>query len=166
MVAATEKESIGSRLARIWSHIDPFVSHVHGHAAALSSSKIFVGIMMLLLNLGSKFVSIELSRSCQEYLKQTYIRFVLLFCISFMGTRDIIVALLLTCGVILLSDFIFHEESPWCVVPHTHRVLHTLPVDAPPDSEVDNAIKILERAKQAAAKQEQHSAFMSHFASH
>lgn len=162
MVAAN-KETLMSRIARFWTHIDPVVAHVHSHTMALSSNKIFIGIAMILLNVGSKVVSIELSSSCQEYLKQTYIRFILLFCISFMGTRDIVVALVLTIGFVLISDVLLNEESPWCVVPHTHRVLHTLPTDAPPANEVDHAIQVLERAKQAKAKEEQHTTFMGHF---
>lgn len=163
MVAAADKETLMTRLARLWTHIDPVVAHVHNHTAALSSNKIFIGVAMILLNVGSKFVSIELSKSCQEYLKQTYIRFILLFCISFMGTRDIVVALMLTIGFVLISDILLNEESPYCVVPETRRVLHTLSTDAPPASEVDHAIQILERAKQAKAREEQHSTFMSHF---
>lgn len=162
-MVAPDKETLMTRIARFWTHIDPVVAHVHTHTQALSSNKIFIGIAMILLNVGSKVVSIELSSSCQEYLKQTYIRFILLFCVSFMGTRDIVVALLLTCGFVLISDVLLNEESPYCVVPETRRVLHTLPTDAPPDSEIDHAIQVLERAKQAKAREEQHTSFMTHF---
>ena len=44
-------------------------SFVHTHIMFLNSSKFFAGIMMILLNIGSKFISVQFSRSTEEYLK-------------------------------------------------------------------------------------------------
>ena len=106
---------------------------------------------MILLNVGSKVVSIQFSKSTEEYFKSSLTRQILIFAMAWMGTRDIYVALVLTAVFVVLSDHLFNEESDYCVVPHNYRVLHKL-VDADgdglvSDSELNNAIMTLEKAK-------------------
>ena len=73
----------------------------------LNNSKYFTGIMMILLNIGSRFVEIKLSDSMEAYVKYNIGKELLIFTIAWMGTRDIIVALTLTAVFIILSEFIF-----------------------------------------------------------
>ena len=42
---------------------------------------------------------------------------------AWMGTRDIYTALILTAVFTVLSDHLFNEESPYCVVPKKYRIL-------------------------------------------
>jgi len=62
----------------------------------LNSSKYFTGVMMILLNIGSRFVEIKLSDSMEAYIKYNVAREVLIFTMAWMGTRNIVVALTLT----------------------------------------------------------------------
>ena len=43
--------------------------YVHNHILFLNNSKFFAGIIMILLNIGSKFISVQFSKSAEEYLK-------------------------------------------------------------------------------------------------
>ena len=45
------------------------INFMHNHIMYLNSSKFFAGIIMILLNVGSKFIAIQFSRSTEEYLK-------------------------------------------------------------------------------------------------
>jgi hypothetical protein len=68
-----------------------------------------------------------------------------------MGTRDIYTALILTAVFTVLSDHLFNEESPYCIVPKKFRVLANI-IDANNDNmvsekEINDAIAILEKAK-------------------
>ena len=63
---------------------------------ALNNSKFFAGLVMIMLNIGSKYVTIELSKNQEQYLKNNIGRQILVFAISWMGSRDILVALALT----------------------------------------------------------------------
>jgi hypothetical protein len=70
---------------------------------------------------------------------------------AWMGTRDIYTALILTAVFTVLSDHLFNEESPYCVVPKKFRVLANI-VDTNNDEkiseqEINNAIYILEKAR-------------------
>jgi uncharacterized membrane protein len=83
----------------------------------LNSSKYFTGIMMILLNIGSRFVEIKLSDSMEAYIKYNIAKELLIFTIAWMGTRDIVVSLVLTAVFIVLSEFLLNNKSKFCVLP-------------------------------------------------
>lgn len=132
---------------------------IHNHVMYLNNSKYFAGVVMILLNVGSKFISIQFSKSTEEYLKYSVSKQILVFSMAWMGTRDIYTALGLTAIFTVLSEYLLNEESSFCVVPHRYRILHTL-VDKNGDGQVDeteisSAIAILERAKRDEQKKKQ-----------
>ena len=137
---------------------------VHNHIMFLNSSKFFAGVMMILLNVGSKFISVQFSRSTEEYLKMNITKQILVFTMAWMGTRDIYTALVLTAVFTILSDHLFNEESPYCIVPKKFRVLTKL-IDTNSDgivsdNEISNAIAILEKAKKNKNKTDQRKSFL------
>jgi hypothetical protein len=83
---------------------------------ALNNSKYFAGIAMLVLNIGTKYISIELSDSQEELLKHTLVRRLGLFTIFWIGTKDILVSLILTTIFIIFVSNIFNENSPYCIL--------------------------------------------------
>jgi hypothetical protein len=127
------------------------ISFAHNHIMFLNDSKFFAGIVMILLNVGSKFIPIQFSKSTEEYLKMNVTKQLLVFSMAWMGTRDIYTSLVLTAVFTVLSDHLFNEESPYCCVPEKYRILSKL-VDENRDGKIDeeeinNAIAILEKAK-------------------
>ena len=69
--------------------------YIHDHIMYLNNSKFFAGVVMILLNVGSKFITIQFSKSTEEYLKMTVTKQLLVFAMAWMGTRDIYTALVL-----------------------------------------------------------------------
>jgi hypothetical protein len=132
---------------------------IHVNIMHLNNSKFFAGVIMILLNIGSKFISVNFSKSTEEYLKYTLSKQILVFSMAWMATRDIYTALVLTAVFVILSEHLFNEDSYFCVVPQSCRVVHKLKAAAHPDNnivteeELSNAIQILEKAKKE--KQEQ-----------
>jgi hypothetical protein len=132
----------------------------------LNSSKFFAGIVMIMLNIGSKFITIQFSKSTEEYLKYSISKQLLVFAMAWMGTRDIYTALALTAIFVVLSDHLFNEESAFCIVPHHYRVLSKLEesADANKDGavsedEINSAIAVLEKAKKDKQKQKQQNLY-------
>ena len=139
------------------------IDFVNNHIMYLNNSKFFAGIVMIMLNVGSKFISIQFSKSAEEYLKLNVTKQLLVFSMAWMGTRDIYTALVLTAVFVVLSDHLFNEESPYCVVPHKYRILHSL-VDTNndgkiSDEELNAAMQILEKAKKEKEKGNQKQVF-------
>jgi hypothetical protein len=141
-------------------------NYLHEHIMYLNSSKFFAGCVMILLNVGSKFITIQFSKSTEEYLKMTVTKQILVFAMAWMGTRDIYAALGLTAIFVVLSDHLFNEESAFCIVPNDYRVLSRLEdsVDANKDGvvsedEINSAIAVLEKAKKDKQKQKQQNLY-------
>jgi hypothetical protein len=139
------------------------VSYMNHRVMYLNNSKFFAGVIMILLNVGSKFITIQFSKSTEEYMKYTVSKQLLVFAMAWMGTRDIYAALGLTAVFTILSEHLFNEDSNFCIVPHEYRVLHKL-ADTNDDgvvseTELAAAIAVLEKAKREKQKQEQKNAF-------
>ena len=93
-------------------------SLVHEHIMNINNSKLFAGLMIITLNIASKFVTFKLGKTAETYLKYTFSRQILVFAMAWMGTRDIYVAAGLTIIFIILFDFLFNENSAFCVLPN------------------------------------------------
>jgi len=93
------------------------ITKVHEMFKGVNNSKLFAGLVMIMLNIGSKYITIELSKSQEQYLRNSIGRQLLIFAISWMGTRDIITALIITGIFHILTMHLFHEQSPYCIIP-------------------------------------------------
>ena len=156
-------KNIPNQSTNIFTPLFNGLHYINSHVMYLNNSKFFAGVIMILLNVGSKFMSIQFSKSTEEYMKFSLSKQFLVFAMAWMGTRDIYVALGLTAVFTILSEHLFNEESNLCVVPHDLRVLHKL-LDTNNDgdvseTEIASAIAILEKAKREKQRKQQKEAF-------
>jgi hypothetical protein len=100
-----------------------FINGVDVGINILNNSKYFTAMMMLLLNLGSRYVSLELTQFHEQILSNVIVRRILVFTIVFVATRDIKVSVISTAIFIILVSGIFNEESKYCILPNkgTHH---------------------------------------------
>ena len=82
---------------------------------SLNNSKYFAGLMMIILNLGSKYLVLELSETQEKFLSNTIIRRFIIFTIVFIATRDIYVSFILTAIFIIFVSGLFNEKSSLCI---------------------------------------------------
>jgi len=119
--------------------------------ANVNNSKYFAGLVMIILNIGSKFITIKLSKSQEAYLGGKIARQLLIFSVLWMGTRDIFVSIAMTAAFIVLTDHIFNEKSKFCVIPQRYRVYEDILDEnkdgVVSDEELGRATKILEKAR-------------------
>ena len=126
---------------------DIFIEHLY----ALNNSKFFAGVIMLIMNIGSKYITLELSKSQEDYVKYTLGRQILVFAILWMGTRDIVVALILTCVFIVFADYLLNDNSKYCIIPDKYKDVVPY-LDANGDGkisqkEINDAIHLLKKAR-------------------
>lgn len=126
-----------------------FLEKINYHVQAVNASKIFAGLMIIILNISSKFVNIKLSKSIESYLKNTFSKQILVFAIAWMGTRDIYIALIITIIFIICVDYLFNEESKFCCLPEsfTNYHLELLDENKVSDEDIKKATEVLEKAK-------------------
>lgn len=116
----------------------------------INNSKLLAGLGMIILNLFSKYVVLDLSKSQEAFIRNTITRELFIFVIAFVGTRDLILSLFLTATFVVLSGTIFNEKSKFCVIPEKYKYLYD-EVDSNNDGtvspeEVKRARKILYKA--------------------
>ena len=110
--------------------------------------------MIIILNITSRFVNIKLSKTTEYYLKNTFSTQLLVFTIAWMGSRDIYIALVVTSIFILFTEYLFNEDSVFCIFSEEFKDYHISKMereieDAEEVSEEDimKAKKVLEKAK-------------------
>lgn len=84
---------------------------------SLNSSTFFAGLMMICLNIGSRYIQLNLDESTESYIKYALTKEILVFTISWMATRNIYSALVLTAVFVVLADFALNEKSKYCILP-------------------------------------------------
>lgn len=82
----------------------------------LNNNKYFTGIMMIILNLGSRFLIMELSETQEQMLSNKIIRRFVMFTVVFIATKDIYVSFVITAIFIILVSGLFNENSKYCIV--------------------------------------------------
>ena len=142
------------------------INELFNYLGYLNNSKFFAGLVMIMLNIGSKYVTVELSKSQEAYLKNSVGRQLLIFAISWMGSRDIIIALTLTAIFNILANHLFNEESQLCIIPKEYRNFKHL-LDENNDgvvteAEIQKALEILNKAKKQERK-EDNLKYLNHF---
>ena len=78
----------------------------------LSENKIFIGLVMIMVNVGARFIIEELSDEHQAIVKGGNFRKIIIFCSVFMATRDIVMALIVT-GIftVLMNDVLKTDDN-------------------------------------------------------
>ena len=115
----------------------------------MQKTVVFIGLMMIFMNLGSRYIEIKLTKG-QEMIMKNIAREVLIFTIAFMGSRDILIALIITAVFIILSNFVFNEKYKYNILPEKYKKLASV-IDTNNDNnisqeEIDNAYEILKKA--------------------
>ena len=77
----------------------------------LNTNPYFIGLMMLLLNLGGRFIGMEISKEQEKVFTHPWVRRALIFTVLFVATRNVFVALIMTVFVLLLLSFLLNENS-------------------------------------------------------
>ena len=77
----------------------------------INTNPYFIGLMMLLLNLGGRFLGLEVTKEQEKFFTHPWVRRALFFTVLFVATRNIMVALVMTIFVILFVSVLFNENS-------------------------------------------------------
>lgn len=83
----------------------------------LSNNKIFIGFIMIFVNLGSKYIPIDMPTNIDKiFTKYFILRVIVLYSIFFMTTRDILISLLLLLLFLIFIKYIVNENSNFCLI--------------------------------------------------
>lgn len=91
----------------------------------LNNNKFFLGIALLLLNIGSRHLVDEFSTNPDEYDRNLVLRRLAIFAVCFVGTRDVVVSLVLTAAFVILAQGVSRRSR--------EGMRNQAPIDATPE---------------------------------
>ena len=118
---------------------------------SINNNKFFAGIVMLIMNIGAKYATIEFSKTQEQALRNGLAREMLIFAVAFSATQDIVISLLLTGAFFILAEYLFNDESSLCIIPERMRRI-ALEIDMNHDNKITpdeerRAIEVLQKAE-------------------
>ena len=137
----------GSAISTIAS-ISPLDSVLH----IFNTNPYFIGVMMLILNLGGRFIGLEVTKKQEQFLQHPWIRRVLIFTVLFVATRSIGVAFWTTVAVVLLLGYLFNENSALCIFGQGGTQGSTCTQQTPIDDMTPEEKEILQRLSSKAQR--------------
>ena len=126
---------------------------------SINNNKLLMGISIILLNILSKYVELNLTKTQEEALRNGIAREILVFIISFVATKDIVLSFLLTGTFIVLANYLFNEKSSLCIIKHKLNKIN-MEIDLNNDNkitedEIEKALEVLRKAKKQKENQNQ-----------
>ena len=97
------------------------ISPLDGFLQIFNNNPYFIGLMMLILNLGGRFISLEVTKKQEQFLQHPWVRRILIFTVLFVATRNIWVAFWATLTFVLFLGYLFNENSALCLFGHEGR---------------------------------------------
>jgi len=123
------------------------VSYLKQVTYSLNNSKFFAGIIMLMLNVGARHMTINLSKTQEDFLRYSVAKEIVIFAMAWVGTRDLVTSLLVTSAFVVLADYLFNEDSKFCIIPEKvieHHRLRKSRLDPEDDVSPEDERKALE----------------------
>ena len=88
---------------------------------SIAANKLFVGLNIFIMNIGSRFVIMEVGKTHEKLLSNDLVKKVVLFCMFFVATRDIMTSVILTFAFIVLMQGLLNENSKFNILPKYFR---------------------------------------------
>lgn len=82
----------------------------------VGSNKIFIGVAMIIMNLGSRFLVNDLTPEHEAIMKSSLFKKVIMFCLVFVATRDILTAIILTFAFSVVMGGLLNKSSGFYIL--------------------------------------------------
>ena len=101
---------------------------VDKYVSMMNENKLFVGLMVVVVAVGGRFIIDELNESQKQLINNHWVRKLFIFCAFFMATRDIYCAITLTILFVLVVTELFNngEEKQYVQVDDKDKKIDNL----------------------------------------
>ena len=128
-----------------------YLKYARGALHSLNNSKLLAGVVMLMMNVGGKYIDIKLSKTQETFIRNSFVRELFIFAVAWMGTHDIVLSILLTAAFMILANYLFNEKSSLCIMSAKYKNLDKI-LDTNEDGiisleEIEKARQTLQKAK-------------------
>jgi hypothetical protein len=141
------------------------VNYIYNLIRPINSSSFLAGMAMIMLNIGSKYIELGLTKTQEQALRNGLAREILIFAMTFIATKDIIIALFMTIGFNISVNYLFNENSNLCLLPRKMQQI-ALEIDRNNDNiisedELEHALQVI-RKSNAKKKHSKQAEFVSY----
>ncbi len=89
----------------------------------INDNKFVLALVMMFLNISSKYIDFGFSKTQEHALRNGIGKELLIFCVMFVGTRDIILSAIVTFIFFIFTEYLLNENSKFCLCQkHFDRV--------------------------------------------
>jgi hypothetical protein len=125
----------------------------------INDNKFLLALVMMFLNISSKYIDFGFSKTQEHALRNGIAREILIFCVLFVGTRDIIISAALTLLFFIFTEYLFNEDSKYCLCPqHFNRMKEVMQQKEGhvTEKELNAALETLKKAEKNNQIERQH----------
>ena len=90
--------------------MEKYIDSAKDSLSCINENKYMIGITMIMLNIGARFIIDELDDDLRKLISNTIVRRVVIFCSFFMATKDLFTASVLTIIFVILINEVFAKE--------------------------------------------------------
>jgi hypothetical protein len=90
--------------------MEKYIDDLKKSLSCINDNKYIIGLTMIMLNIGARFIIDELDDDLRSLVTNAYIRRVVIFCSFFMATKDLFTAIVLTIIFVILINEVFAKE--------------------------------------------------------
>tara|TARA_B110000495_G_C22934470_1_gene546406 strand:- start:804 stop:1181 length:378 start_codon:yes stop_codon:yes gene_type:complete len=90
--------------------MEKLIDSVKDSFSCVNENKYIIGLTMIMLNIGARFIIDELDDDLRKIISNTIVRRVVIFCSFFMATKDLFTAIVLTIIFVIMINEVFAKE--------------------------------------------------------
>lgn len=83
---------------------------------SIATNKMFIGCAMLIMNIGTKHIVADITPALEEVIKSPIFKKIIVFCMFFIGTRDIMTSIILTFAFTVIINGLLNEKSKYSLL--------------------------------------------------
>lgn len=126
------------------------ITYINDFVKPVNDNKFILALVMMFLNISSKYIDFGFSKTQEHALRNGIAREILIFCVLFVGTRDIVISASLTFLFFISIEYLFNEDSKYCLCPqHFNRMKEVMQQREGhvSDTELNAALETLKKAE-------------------
>ena len=90
--------------------MEKYIDSAKDSLSCINENKYMIGITMIMLNIGARFIIDELDDDLRKLISNTIVRRVVIFCSFCMATKDLFTAIVLTIIFVIMINEVFAKE--------------------------------------------------------
>lgn len=122
------------------------VANIQNITQGINNNKYFYALTMILLNMGARYIEMDLVDNHRRFLSSKLLRRIIIFTVAFVATRDVVASLIVTASFVIIVLNLFNTNSKYCIIPQSYLDIDSNKDGTISPDEIKRAYDILKKA--------------------